>query len=160
VAHVTGGLLPDGQTTGSYRDRKGRLHVLTRTPGRIALFAAGGWGDPRRVAPRRPTLTVVGTPAARTGADGELRVGARLTLDSQARLSLAVLARGTRLRLETPDGRGTTLLRSVRLAPGAFALRLRVAPGEAANGAYRLRVTAVDPYRRRSVLTVPVAAPR
>jgi GH25 family lysozyme M1 (1,4-beta-N-acetylmuramidase) len=156
VGEVSAGSLPDGQTLGFYRDARRRLHVLTRVPGRIALFAPGAWGDPRRVAAGRPTLTFAATLAVRIGADGAVQITGRLTLDSQARLSLSVLGtRGKPLAIDE-SGDTVTVLRSERLRPGAFSVRIRIARGQPVANIYRLRVTAVDPYRRRSELLIPV----
>ena len=88
---LSGPTLPDGQEFGAYRDAAGALHVLTRDPGRIALFAPGKWGDPRYVSSQRPSLTLVDDVTVARKPDGSALIRARITLDTQAHLYVSVL---------------------------------------------------------------------
>jgi GH25 family lysozyme M1 (1,4-beta-N-acetylmuramidase) len=158
VAQLPSARLPAGQTLGAYRDSAGALHVLTRSGGRIALFAPGKWGDPRLVAGGRPRLTLL-THLLVTRRQGTLR--AQFTLDSQAQLTVTVVRAGRKAVLLREHSRvgawlhggATRTLKAVQLRPGALPLRVRVR--ELRTGRYSLRITAVDPYRRRSTLVVP-----
>ena len=58
--HLLTPALPVAQLTGTYVDGTGLTHVLLRTPGRVALFAAGSWGDPSLVAAGPPKPRLVG----------------------------------------------------------------------------------------------------
>ena len=61
--------LPAAQQGGTYRDAAGALHVLTRTAGRIALFAPGKWGDPRYATTSKPRLALVTAAAVKVAAN-------------------------------------------------------------------------------------------
>ena len=64
--------LPAAQMAGTYRDPAGTLHLLTRTAGRIALFAAGKWGDPRYATALKPRVALVNHVGVEKTADGGL----------------------------------------------------------------------------------------
>ena len=155
--------LPDDQQAGAYRDGTGALHVLTRTAGRIALFAPGKWGDPRYSTALRPRVTLITSATASTGADGSATVLTRITLDTQAHLYVSlVAANGTKLTLPQKTARigwwlqGTKpvkTLQALQLVPGSLPIRLRVPARQLrAKGPYTLRITAVDPYGRRATV--------
>jgi GH25 family lysozyme M1 (1,4-beta-N-acetylmuramidase) len=156
-------VLPDGQTAGTYRDAAGALHVLARAGGLIALFQPGAWGDPHRVPTVPPTLQQLapGPLRATRRADGSLMIVTRLYVSSQVRLSASLLGSGTLVQAGSRlglwlHGAPARTVRSQLAAPGTFPVRLGIAqPG---RGPQRLRVTAVDPYGRKSavVLTVRV----
>jgi hypothetical protein len=163
VAELPTASLPAGQEIGAYRDGSGVLHVLTRRPGRIGLFAPGRWGDPRFVSATRPRLTVVNGPAVARRAGGTAVVYGRLTLDSQAHLYASVITpHGTVLLSQQGSrlgwwlkGRPTKTLQALQLRPGALPFRLQLPARQlTAKGRYTLRIAAVDPYGRRSQLIV------
>lgn len=170
LAQLPGPSLPPGQDAGSYRDGDGALHVLTRVPGRVALFAPGKWGDPRLVSGRRPILAAAAALRAIRRADGGAVVVGRITLDSQAHLYAAIAAPGEE-RLLLPqrgsrigwwlDGRPAKTLQALQLRPGALPLRLRVPARRLRPGRrYAVVVTAVDPYGRRARLVLPLPMTR
>src|SRR5581483_8584066 len=86
--------LPEGQEAGSFRDGAGALHVMTREPGRVALFAPGKWGDPRFTAAARPSVALVENVVTAPRPDGTVLLRARFTLDTQAHLYASVVAPG------------------------------------------------------------------
>lgn len=169
VAELASPSLPSGQEVGAYRDASGAVHILTRRPGRMALFAPGKWGDPRFVSPQAPRLTLVNRLVVRRSADGTVLVDGRLTLDSQAHLYASVakprglavlLPHGSRLG-QWLEGRPTTTLQTLVLRPGVLPIQVRIPTRQlAAKGSYALRLAAVDPYRRRGQLVVPLTQPR
>jgi GH25 family lysozyme M1 (1,4-beta-N-acetylmuramidase) len=161
--------LPAEQDAGSYRDADGFLHVLTRVPGKVALFTAGAWGDPRYVQTVRPTLQrLTGKEPLRATrrADGSRQIVTRLIVTSQARLKVTVLGRGSKRAtiLRTGSRLGMWLhggpAKSVgaeQLAPGGLPLRLRIRAGFLHSGTtYRLVVRSTDPYNRKATLVLPV----
>jgi GH25 family lysozyme M1 (1,4-beta-N-acetylmuramidase) len=165
VAQLPAAKLPSGQTAGAYRDAANVFHVLARAPGRIALFAPGGWGDPRLVSAARPTLTLVRELAHRAQPGGTVGLSSRLSLDSQAHVYVYVLdSKGHRLllrprgsRIGSPlHGRPTTHLQALQLRPGTLPIRVLVPRGQLqTNARYKLRIVAVDPYGRHSQLVIP-----
>lgn len=169
VAQLPSPLLPPEQEVGAYRDPAGGLHVLTRRPGRVALFAGGKWGDPRFVAAAPPRLTLLGTIAAAGRPDGTVIVYGRVTLDSQAHLyasieapggrRLMLLSRGSRIGWWVEGGPAKTL-QALQLRPGAIPIRIRLRAGLLrGKGPYTLRLTGLDPYGRRGRLAVRVVLP-
>jgi GH25 family lysozyme M1 (1,4-beta-N-acetylmuramidase) len=169
VAQLPSSTLPTGQMLGAYRDNAGALHVLTRMPGRLALFAPGKWGDPRYVSGGRPRLTLVTGLVRAKRAGGAVLLQGRITLDSQAHLSVSLVARGGGKALLVRqgsrlggwlEGGPTRILKTLQLRPGALPLRVRVAPRQLDKGRYELQITVVDPYRRRAKLVVPLSPPR
>ena len=165
IAQLVGPSLPDGQNTGMYRDAAGALHVLTRLPGRIALFAPGKWGDPRFVSSRRPSLTVVNDVTVARHDDGSALIRARITLDTQAHLYVGVLTptgqalvpqQGNRVGWWL-QGQPTKTIQTLQLRPGAFPIRLLVPATQLkAAGRYALRLAAVDPYGRHVQLVLGI----
>ena len=167
LAALPSPVLPADQQAGTYRDDTGAVHVLTRTAGRIALFAAGKWGDPRYATALRPRVTLITSVTAHTAPDRSATVLTRITLDTQAHLYVSlVAANGTRLKLPQKTARigwwlqGTKpakTLQALQLVPGSLPIRLRVPAAQLrARGPYTLRITAVDPYGRRSTVAVKV----
>jgi hypothetical protein len=165
VAPLDTPTLPGGQEFGAYRDAAGALHVLTRSPGRIALFAPGTWGDPRFVSSRRPSLTLVNDVTVERHADGSAVIRARITLDTQAHLYVSMLTpRGQALLPQQGSrvgwwltGLPTKTIQTLQLRPGAFPIRLVVPAGQLqAAGAYALRLAALDPYGRLVRFVVPI----
>ena len=158
--------LPAEQQAGAYRDAAGALHVLTRTAGRIALFAPGKWGDPRYATALKPRIALVTSPTVKTAADRGAIVFGRITLDTQAHLYVSLIAAsGTKLVLPQKgarigwwlQGKPAKTLQALQLRPGALPIRLRVPAAQLrAKGPYTLRIVAVDPYGRKSTLTVKV----
>ena len=92
LAELPTPILPAAQQAGTYRDAAGTLHLLTRTAGRIALFAAGKWGDPRYATASKPRVALVNHVVTAKGADGSLVVYGRITLDTQAHLYVSLAA--------------------------------------------------------------------
>ena len=165
VAPLATPTLPDGQEFGAYRDAAGALHVLTRNPGRIALFAPGKWGDPRFVSSRKPSLTLVTDVTVDRHPDGSALIRARVTLDTQAHLYVSVLTpHGQALLPQVGNrvgwwlkGLPTKTIQTLQLRPGAFPIRLLVPAGQLrAAGRYALWLAALDPYRRLVHFVVPI----
>ncbi len=167
LAALSSPVLPADQQAGAYRDETGALHILTRTAGRLALFAAGKWGDPRYATALKPRVTLITTVTAKTAPDRSATVLTRITLDTQAHLYVSlVAANGTRLKLPQKTARigwwlqgkkPAKTLQALQLVPGSLPIRLRVPPAQLrAKGPYTLRITAVDPYGRRATVAVPV----
>ncbi len=167
LAELPAPALPADQQAGAYRDPAGTLHVLTRTPGRIALFAAGKWGDPRYATALRPRLTTVNAATLDRAGNGGGVLLARITLDTQAHLYVSLLGPG-RKPLLLPQkgarigwwlqGAPAKTLQALQLSPGALPLRLHIPAAQLKRGGatLTLRIAALDPYGRRSVLTVRV----
>ena len=134
---LTGTTLPEGQETGAYRDSAGALHVLTRRPGRIALFKGGAWGDPRFATTARPRMTLVSPVlAGHADEDGRCSCARASRSTAQARLAVTVVepvgppghaaaASGSRIG-DYLKGGPTNTLKTVQLRPGALPLRIRV----------------------------------
>ncbi len=158
--------LVPGQSVGSYLDTEGLTHVLTRVPLRLALFNAGGWGDPTYTSPTGPALTET-TPLkiVRHRSDRTLLVLTQLSTQSQAKLTAMVLApdgrkigillKGSRLGAKLTPGRAPHSVKNQRDRPGPFAVRLRLNARHLTSGKYSLRVFAVDPWGRTSLLALP-----
>ena len=164
IPELAGTSLPEGQETGAYRDSVGALHVLTRRPGRIALFTAGAWGDPRYATTARPRMTLVSPVLVSSPSKTVVLVRTRFTLEGQARLAVTLsgptgrrvtlLQRGSRIGDFLHGGPANTL-KSVQLRPGALPLRIRVVARQLKPGVrYRVRIELTDPYLRHSALTV------
>jgi len=135
--------LPATDDVGAYFDGT-LLHVLTRVPERIALFAPGRWGDPSLVAPGPPTIARAGAFGAKRQADGSVLVYARLSVASQAHLFVGFVG-------------GPIRQQSLLLKPGPFVIRLRVQLRKGAVG--HLRVAAVDPWGRSAAAVFAFRAP-
>jgi hypothetical protein len=165
VPALTTRTLPGTLAQGSYLDGS-VLHVLTRVPGRVALFRPGRWGDPSRISPRAPVVRRQAPLAVTRQRDGTVLLVTRLSTSSQAHLYASlvsghtlILKRGSRFAL--PLGTGSTRTAQVLvLNSGGFPVRLRLSGNKLVRGSLvRLQVTAVDPYGRRGVLTVSFRAP-
>ena len=164
LAELPSPTLPADQEAGAYRDSAGALHVLTRTPARLALFAAGKWGDPRFTTPTKPHVALVTHVTTKVAADGSAVVYGRITLDTQAHLYVSLTAAsGVKLLLPQQGtrigwwlkGKPAKTLQALQLRPGALPLRLRVPAGQMRKAGPRtLRIVALDPYGRKSTLTV------
>lgn len=164
LAELPSPTLPAAQLAGTYRDPAGALHVLTRTSGRIALFAAGKWGDPRYATALKPRIAVITTVTVNRAADGSAVLYTRVTLDTQAHLYVSLLgADGERLLIpqegarigSSLHGKPVKVLQALQLRPGALPLRLRVPVTQLrVKGPYTLRIVAVDPYGRKTTMNV------
>jgi GH25 family lysozyme M1 (1,4-beta-N-acetylmuramidase) len=165
VPTLTTRTLPSTLGQGSYLDGS-VLHVLTREPGRVAIFQRGRWGDPSRISPRAPIVRRLTPIAVTRQRDRTVLLVTRLSTSSQAHLyaslvegHTSILKRGSRFAL--PLGTGTTRTAQVLvLSPGGFPVKLRLSGNKLVRGSLvRLRVTAVDPYGRRGVFTLSFKAP-
>ena len=166
LAELPTPILPPAQQAGTYRDAAGTLHLLTRTAGRIALFAAGKWGDPRYATALKPRVALVNHVIVEKGADGSSVVYGRITLDTQAHLYVTVAAaNGTKLLLPQKgsrvgrwlEGKPAKTLQALQLQPGALPFRLRLPAAQLrAKGPHTLRIAALDPYGRKSTLVVKI----
>ena len=166
VSQLPAPTLPDGQNFGAYRDAAGALHILTRSPGRIALFAPGRWGDPRFASSHPPNLALVNDFTVTRRSDGAALIRGRVTLDTQSHLYVSLLTpRGKALIPQQGSrvgwwlaGQPTETIQTLQLRPGAFPIRLVVPAGQiGAKGRYALRLAAIDPYGRhvQFLVTVP-----
>jgi GH25 family lysozyme M1 (1,4-beta-N-acetylmuramidase) len=166
LAELPTPILPPAQQAGTYRDAAGTLHLLTRTAGRIALFAVGKWGDPRYATALKPRVALVNKVKKTTTADGSIVVYGRITLDTQAHLYVTLAAaNGTKLLLTQKgsrvgwwlQGNPAKTLQALQLQPGALPVRLRVRAAQLrAKGPHTLRIVALDPYGRKSALAVKI----
>jgi hypothetical protein len=164
LAELPTPVLPPEQQAGTYRDAAGTLHLLTRTAGRIALFAAGKWGDPRYATKLKPRVALVNDVTTAKVAGGGMVVYGRITLDTQAHLYVTITAaNGTKLLLTQKcsrlgwwlQGSPAKTLQALQLQPGALPFRLRVPAAQLrAKGPHVLRIAAIDPYGRKSTLLV------
>jgi GH25 family lysozyme M1 (1,4-beta-N-acetylmuramidase) len=147
----------------------GVVHVLTRTPGRVAFFRAGRWGDPSRVSPKPPVLRRLTRLRVTKQRDGSYLLVTRLSTSSQSHVNAAVLqTRGVRplilkrgSRLAVPLGRGSTRrAQALVMRSGGFPVRLRIASRALhSRSVVRLRVTAIDPWGRRGAFTLSFRVP-
>ncbi|HET8894023.1 MAG TPA: GH25 family lysozyme [Gaiellaceae bacterium] len=143
AATLTTPSLPVGDNAGAYFDGT-LLHVQTRTPEHVALFAAGRWGDPSLVAAGPPTITKTASFGAKRQADGSVLVYARLSVASQAHIYIGLVDGPIRQQM-------------LLLKPGVFSIQLRVHTKRHTVG--RLRVAAVDPYGRKAVAVLAFRSP-
>jgi len=158
-------VLPAGTSIGWYVDSSNLTHVLTRTPLQLALFKRGAWGDPTYTSPNGPALSArIPLEVLPHRADSSLLLITRLSLHSQARISASVtgpahrtvpiLGAGSRLGTRLSAGRAYRLAQAYRARPGNVPVRLRLNARHWTPGAYRLTVVALDPWGRRSRLTL------
>jgi GH25 family lysozyme M1 (1,4-beta-N-acetylmuramidase) len=156
--------LPPGTILGWYVDSSNLTHVLTRTPLQLALFTRGAWGDPNYTSPNGPALSaVVPLEVLPHPSDHSIVLSTRVSLRSQARISatvigpggttVPVLGKGSRLGLPLRPG-AFRLVQAQRGRPGTIPVRLRLNVRRWRPGAHRLRLVGVDPWGRRSVLTL------
>jgi hypothetical protein len=138
--------------------------VLTRTPFRVSLFKQGAWGDPTYSSPTGPALaTESHFQALPHPADRSLLLLTRIAVHSQARISgsvtgphgtvIPILGNGSRFGGLLKAG-VFQLVQSYRRKPGSLQVRLRLNARTLLRGAYTFRVVAVDPWGRRSRLTL------
>ncbi|HET9114827.1 MAG TPA: GH25 family lysozyme [Gaiellaceae bacterium] len=156
--------LPVGTAVGWYVDSNNLTHVLTRTPFEIAMFKRGGWGDPTYTSANGPALSrQVPLEALPHPSDHSVVLAMQVGVHSQARITASVLGAGGRVvpilgsgsRLGVRLRRGTyRIAQAYRPRPGAMAVRLRLSARGWRAGSYRLRFVALDPWGRRSVLTL------
>ena len=139
--------------------------MLTRTPFQLALFKKGAWGDPTLSAANGPALKAqVPLEVLPHVADHTILLLTRLSLNSQAQLtasvigrsgsSVAILGKGSRLGVRLHAGSAAHVVHAYRPRPGTVIVRLRLNGRNWRPGAYRLRITAFDPWRRRGSLTL------
>jgi GH25 family lysozyme M1 (1,4-beta-N-acetylmuramidase) len=156
-------LLP-GTAVGWFGDPNNLVHVLTRTPFQVALFKQGAWGDPTYTSPNGPALATQSKfQALPHPADHTLLLLTRLAVHSQARLSASVtgphrapvqiLGKGSRFGAPLKAG-SFRVVQSYRRKPGTTPVRLRLNARVLRPGPYSLRVVAVDPWGRRSHVTL------
>lgn len=144
VPSLTAAALPVAQLTGAFTDAAGVVHVLLRTPARVAVFAPGSWGDPTLVAAGPPTPRRVGALSVKRLRNGLVQVTARISVRSQARVLVNV-------------PRKVPAKRSQLMKPGSFPVRVRL--HLPARAVAQLRVVAVDPYGRRGELLTRFRGP-
>ena len=136
--------LPAGDVAGAYTDSAtGLVHVLVNGPVRIAAFAAGRWGDPSLVTAGLPTVYRNGPLTVSRLRDGSVVVRTRVSVASQAHLFFGLAGGATREKLV--------------LQPGSVPVTVRLHLKRGVN--VKLRVAAVDPFKRKAVLLLPFRAP-
>jgi len=140
---LAGPVLPAGDVAGTYTDTNGVFHVLVDQPVHLAAFAGGRWGDPSLVSAGLPTVYRNGPLTVKRLADGSVLIRARVSVASQAHLFVGLAGGATR--------------ESLLLHPGSVPITLRVHLKRGV--ATRLRVAAVDPFKRHAVLLLPFRAP-
>ena len=156
--------LQPGTVVGWYVDPNKLTHVLTRTPFRVSLFKQGAWGDPTYTSPHGPALSTQSHfQAVPHPADRSLLLLTRLAVHSQARISgsvtgphgtvVPILGKGSRFGGLLKTG-VFQLVQSYRRKPGSMQVRLRLNTRTLRRGPYSFRVVAVDPWGRRSRLTL------
>jgi hypothetical protein len=155
VTALSAPTLAGGLIYGSYIDGT-TLHVLTRRPGRIALFRPGRWGDPRRISPRPPVIRRMTPLQVTRRADGTVLLRTRLSTSSQAHLyatpltpRTVILATGSRLA-------GGTSRQALVLQSGGFPVRWRIKTRAAIVS---VRIVAIDPWGRRGAYTLSFRVP-
>jgi GH25 family lysozyme M1 (1,4-beta-N-acetylmuramidase) len=156
--------LPVGTAVGWYVDANNLTHVFTRTPFQLALFKKGAWGDPTYTSPNGPTVTrQVPLEVLAHPSDHTLLLATQIAVHAQSRVSASVLGAGGRTvpilgsgsRIGVRLRPGTYRVAQVyKPRPGTMTVRLRLNARGWRPGAYRLRVVALDPWGRRSVLTL------
>jgi GH25 family lysozyme M1 (1,4-beta-N-acetylmuramidase) len=163
VPTLSGPTLPSGQEVGAYLTQSGTAGVLTRSPLDLSLFTAGAWGDPTYTSATGPNLTQQ-TPlnAFVRASDLSVLVLTRLAATEQTRLTatitsptgkaVPILPNGSVLGSALPAGRPLLSVQTERDRPGSIRVRLRLNDRRLAAGTYKLRVVAVDPWGRTSVL--------
>ena len=162
--------VPTEQKLGAYLAADGTTHVLTRTPLELSLFTAGAWGDPTYTSPAGPSLTQKKPVRAVVHAsDRTVLVLTRFAAASQTRLTatitsptgrtVPILPKGSALGSALSAGRALRAVQVERDRPGSTRVRLRLNDRRLAAGVYQLRLVAVDPWGRTSVLKSRFAIP-
>jgi GH25 family lysozyme M1 (1,4-beta-N-acetylmuramidase) len=155
--------LPSAKTVGAYLAPDGTASVLTRTPLDTALFTAGAWGDPTYTSPTGPSLTQqIPLRTLAHASDRTLLVLTRLAATEQTRLTatitspdgktVLILPKGSVLGAPLSAGKALKSAQAERDRPGTIRVRLRLNARRLAAGTYKLRIAAVDPWGRTSVL--------
>jgi GH25 family lysozyme M1 (1,4-beta-N-acetylmuramidase) len=164
VYHSIPPQLPAGMAVGWYVDSSNLTHVLTRTPFQIAQFKQGAWGDPTYTSPNGPSLgKQTAFQALPHPSDQTVLLTTRLAVHSQARISasvtgphgvpVAILGKGSRFGARLRVG-SFDAVQSYRRKPGSLQIHLRLNARGLRPGSYSFRVVAVDPWNRRSRLTL------
>jgi hypothetical protein len=117
--------------------------VLADQALRLAEFAAGRWGDPSLVAPGLPTVYRNGPLKVTRLRSGVVVVRTRVSVASQAHLFVGLAGGSTH--------------ESLVLRPGSIPVVLRLHLKRGIK--VKLRVAAVDPFKRRAQLLLPFVAP-
>jgi hypothetical protein len=141
---LTSVVLQAGQIAGTTVDASGVLHVVLRAAGTLRLYVPGSFGDPTLVSAGLPTPRLVSKLVASRLRDGSVRLTARISVPSQARVLVNVIAH-------------TRITSRQLLRPGAFVLNLRLHLVRGATA--RLKVAATDPYGRHGTLVLTFRGP-
>jgi GH25 family lysozyme M1 (1,4-beta-N-acetylmuramidase) len=163
VPPLQSGQLPPGTAVGWYVDSSKLLHTLTRTPFDVALFKQGGWGDPIYTSPTGPALaTKIPLQVVPQRSTRSVLLVTRLAVHSQAKLSatvigprhttVSILGKGSRFGARLKPGSFSVVVNR-RWRPGTMPVRLRL-KARSLHGRYKLRIVAVDPWGRRSRLSL------
>jgi len=140
---LAGPTLPAGAVAGTYNDGT-TLHVIIGQPLRVAAFAAGRWGDPSLVAEGLPTVYRNGPLTAKRLRDGSVVVRTRVSVASQAHLFVGLAGGVSKESLVLHPGTVPVVVRIRHLKRGVTV---------------RLRVAAVDPFKRRAALLLAFRVP-
>jgi lysozyme len=141
---LTGAVLPAGQIAGTTIDASGVLHAVLRAAGTLRLYTPGSFGDPTLVSAGLPTPRLVSKLVASRLRDGSVRLTARISVPSQARVLVNVIAH-------------TRVTSRQLLRPGTFALNLRLHLLRGTTA--RLKIAATDPYGRHGTLVLTFRGP-
>jgi len=163
VPALTEPALPSGQAVGAYLADDGTTHVLTRTPLALSLFTAGAWGDPTFTTPTGADLTQKAPlHAFLRSSDRTVLVLTRVAAAEQVRLTatitsphgkaVPILPNGSVFGNALPAGRPLVSVQLERDRPASVRVRLRLNDRRLPAGTYTLRIAAVDPWGRTSVL--------
>jgi GH25 family lysozyme M1 (1,4-beta-N-acetylmuramidase) len=145
VMALAGPALPTGDVAGTYTDAStGTVHVLVSAPLRLAAFAAGRWGDPSLVAAGLPTVYRNGPLTVTRLRSGVVLIRTRVSVSSQAHLFVGIAGGATH--------------ESLVLRPGSVPVTLRMHLKKRGVGV-KLRVAAVDPFKRHATLLLPFKSP-
>jgi GH25 family lysozyme M1 (1,4-beta-N-acetylmuramidase) len=144
VMALAGAALPAGDAAGWYTDSStGVAHVLVSQPLRLAAFAAGRWGDPSLVAAGLPTVYRNGKLTVKRLRSGVVVIRTRVSVSSQAHLFVGIAGGATH--------------ESLVLRPGSVPITVRAHLKRGVT--VRLRVAAVDPFKRHAALLLPFKSP-
>lgn len=156
--------LPAKRTVGSYLDANGLLHVLTKVPVDLALFAKGAWGDPTYTTAKGPTLRQLSKLHLHAQRDRTVLVLTRLSVTGQARVQAwvaaphgrraRILGKGSRLGPPLHYPGSYAVATSERDTPGSIQVRLRLNMRTLRPGRYVVHVAATDPWGRRKAIAL------